>query len=117
MIIQRIKDIVFNNQFSLQSEKLAQSELEILFLNHNINFHREYRLNNKNIIDFYLPDERIGIELKVKGSSLKIYKQLERYCKFDDIDQIVLITNKSMGLPSKIEGKDVFFIPFSIAYL
>lgn len=73
-----------------------------------INLKKEYRLDNKNIIDFYL--DGIGIEVKIKGTPKSIYKQLERYSEFEKIKLMILITGKSMGLPKTINGKDVFYL-------
>lgn len=59
-----------------------------------VTFEREYSTGH-GPIDFYLPDNRIGLELKVKGSPAAVLRQLQRYAQSDAIDALVLLTGKA----------------------
>lgn len=96
----------------LQSKILEH--LQIYFDEESIK--REYHLDNENIIDFLLFDS-IGVEVKIKGQKRAIYKQCERYCKFEKLKQLILVTNVSIGFPKEINGKDCYILNLSKAWL
>lgn len=77
---------------------------------------KEFILDDKNIIDFLINKE-IGIEVKIKGQRRNIFKQCERYCSFDYIKKLILVTNKSIGFPQQINGKDCYVINLGKAWL
>lgn len=77
---------------------------------------REFILDDENIIDFLI-DGEIGIEVKIKGQRRQIFRQCERYCSFDQIKKLLLVTNKSMGFPEQINGKDCYVINLGKAWL
>ena len=64
---------------------------------------REFSLSKKDRIDFFI--EGVGIECKVQGAPLRIYRQLERYCTHPEIVEIILITSKFIKLPKTIMQK------------
>lgn len=73
----------------------------------------EYRLSDgRSRIDFYLQTERIGVELKVKGSFADVTRQLTRYARCHEIDALVLVSGKArLGqLPATIEGKPLHVV-------
>lgn len=80
-----------------------------------INYRREYELGG-GPIDFYFPDNRIGLELKVKGSQAAVLRQLQRYAQSAEIDAIVLLSSHAAHtglLPSvatTLAGKPVHVI-------
>jgi hypothetical protein len=113
--IEKIIEILTSYQFSLTSEKRLQVEIEEIFLNEGINFIKEYSLGNLGIIDFIVED--IGIEVKVKGNPKSIYRQCEDYCQHDDIKKLLLVTNKSMGMPEEINNKLIFVVNLGLAHL
>lgn len=115
--INLIISIINKKKLSLEKEKILQFELEELFKQHNLVFKREYRLNNHNIIDFYFPNEKVGIEIKIKGERSKILEQLERYSRFDDICTLFLITNRSVISEEKINNKELFVYSLGNSYL
>lgn len=107
-------------RFNLGNEKALQLEIEII-LNQNkecrgYRFNREHRLSKKHIIDFLI-DGKIGIEVKIGGSPIKIFNQVASYCDYDDIDTIILLTNKIMRLPAYINGKPTHVINLGTAWL
>lgn len=97
------------NEKNLQQEMWMTLEIPGLL--------REYRLSEKDIIDFYLPSLKLGIEVKIKGSPVSIYRQLQRYCLHQEIDHIVLVTVRTMGLPERIENKPAHLVTLGAAWL
>jgi hypothetical protein len=100
-----------NVKFSLHSEKVLQGELSARL----VKFMPEYHLNERNIIDFYC--DGIGIEVKIKGSKRRIYEQIRRYCEFEQVEKLIVLTSKSIGLPEKINNRPVFVINLAKAWL
>jgi hypothetical protein len=77
---------------------------------------REHRLDSKNVIDFM--SGGIGIECKIKQSSMAVYRQLERYSDFDSIKELVLITSKVHCLPPVTKnGKRILVLNTAKAWL
>jgi len=109
--IEDIYRIVMSWRFrSINNEKLLQGEISKVFVSHGDFFSSEYRLDDKNIIDFFFHKNGIGVEVKIKSNISKqaIYRQCERYCSFDKVKKLVLLTNRSIRLPSKINDKDCY---------
>jgi hypothetical protein len=106
---------VLQCRFPLEREKDTQAAIALKFKEQNIDVQKEYYLDSKNIPDFFI--DGIAIEIKIKGNAMKIYKQCERYCQFDEVKQLILATNRSMGFPSQINGKPCYFINLGKAWL
>lgn len=102
-------------RFPLQDEKETQDKIEQILKVNGVSYEREYRLDAKNIPDFYV--NGIAIEVKIKGGKRMIYKQCERYCEFDNVKELILVTNKSMGFPKSISGKSCYVINLGRAWL
>lgn len=113
-----VKDIMKELEgyrFTLTKEKILQNELDTIL--GPLGFEKEYYLNSKNIIDFYHPELKIGIEVKIKGSGPAIIAQCKRYCSIDKVKELLLVSNKSVSLPEKLEGKDCHFFKLGTAWL
>lgn len=115
-MIRNLKQLL-SKKLDISNEERLQNEIEDIFIENNINYLREYNLNRHNRIDFYLPDEKIGIEIKIKGSIFKIYEQVERYAEFKEVEKIVLVSSKYVNLPDKIKDKEAHLIHLSEAFL
>lgn len=115
-IVLKLKRLITQSRVDLSSEKAAQSDLESLLKNNQIDYRREYRLSKLDIIDFMV--DAVGIEVKLRGSNKKsVYKQLCRYALHDEIHCLILVSNLNMGLPNEIYGKDVYFINLGEGWL
>lgn len=59
-----------------------------------------------------LTDDHIGIEVKVAGTWANVVRQLTRYAKCDDVDELVLVTTRVAHhhIPADLEGKPVHLI-------
>lgn len=104
-----LRDILNGWQFSVTREKETQDQIYELIKNEFYNVEKEYKLGRGSVIDFIINGE-IGIEVKVKGSKTDILRQCKRYCSYDEIKCLVLITARSMGFPEEINGKPCYYI-------
>lgn len=103
------------HRFQLEDEKALQKEIYKLLLPIFPQIKKEFIIDKLNTIDFLI--DEIGIEIKIKGGKMEIYKQCERYCKTEVIKKLILMTNRSMGFPPFINGKDCYVINISKAWL
>lgn len=76
---------------------------------------REVRLDADSIIDFMVGP--VGIESKLRGGKMDIFRQLERYAAFPEIEALILVTNTAMGLPKEIGGKPTFYLSLGAGWL
>lgn len=72
-------------------------------------FEHEYRLGPRCRIDFRVG--RVGIEVK-KGrpASSELVKQLRRYLSSDELDAVIVVTQRVTRVPESINGKPVYLI-------
>jgi hypothetical protein len=98
------------HRLPLSDEKQAQAELARMLTVDKVEFEREVRLSDHDVIDFMFGD--VGLELKLKGQRVAIFRQCERYCEHPTIGSLVLATNAAMGMPEVLNGK-----PVHVAYL
>ena len=115
MEIADIIKLLSNKKFILNDEKELQKSIENIFISNNVSYEREYVLDKKNRPDFFI--DGIAIEIKIKGGAKAIYKQCERYCGFEKVSSLILVTGRSMGFPSDINGKDCYLINLGKAWL
>jgi len=114
----RIIELLTTHRLPLADEKLLQLEISKVLADDGLLHLRELRLGKGDIVDFLVLDQTelplsgVAIEIKVKGNRRDIYRQLERYCTYECVREIVLATNVPMGLPVEINGK-----PASLAAL
>lgn len=100
----------------VQDEKETQAAIGKLLSQNKISHFKEWKFDEKNIVDFFV-GAKIAVEIKIKGSARKIYKQCERYCQFESVSELLLITNRSMGFPKEINGKPCYFLNIGKAWL
>lgn len=108
-------NILSSEKIPVQNEKETQLAIEKILLEKFVPYSKEYKLDEKNIPDFFI--QGIAIEVKIKGNARKIYKQCERYCQFDEVSELLLITNRSMGFPKEINGISCYVLNISKAWL
>ncbi len=102
-------------RFSPYPEERLQREVEEALTAHGYIFGREVNLTDEARIDFVV--EHVGVEAKVKGSPIQIFRQVEKYCEAPLIEGIILITSKTMALPTLIKGKPARVIRIGEAWL
>ncbi len=114
-MIEKILKVLSSNRFPVDHEKDTQ-EYIAMALSKNAVFHsKEYRLDEKNIPDFFV--DGIAIEVKIKGNAKRIYRQCERYCTFPEVKTLILVTNRSMGFPEQINGRNCYYVNIAKAWL
>jgi hypothetical protein len=103
-------DIVYilsKHRFFFSNEKQLQEQIGNILSLYFKEVKREYRLNEKSIIDFFISG--IGIEIKTKGSAQDIYRQCKRYCEFDKIKSLILIGTRNYPISDFCNKKVVMF--------
>ena len=104
-------------RLSLASEKGTQADIAALLDRAGIQAEREHRLSDRDIPDFMLPGG-IALEVKLRGQSKSdVFRQLVRYAAFEQVRELVLATNLSMGLPREICGKPAFYASLGRGWL
>lgn len=112
-ILSKMQMSMRGRRFSLGDEKRLQIELAEAFMSHDITFEREVYLDRNSIVDFMIEGLAIEIKIRTKVSAMQIYRQLERYCAFAEVEALVLMTSKAMSLPDAINGKPVYVLSLS----
>lgn len=72
---------------------------------------REVELGKENRIDFIVG--KVGIEVKVGGSSIDVYRQVQRYASRPEIDSVIIASTKAAvlsDLPSTVGGKPLYLL-------
>jgi len=108
---------ILKSRFPLDNEKLLQAAIEKKLIENGVEFNREHRLSEKDIPDFFISNQGIAIEAKIKGKIKDIYKQCSRYCAHDQVKMLILTTNRTIGLPQSINNKPVYIINLGKAWL
>lgn len=102
---------------NLSTEASLKKDMAFLFARHlGIIMPEEYVLDPKNRVDFFLDGTAIEVKIN-KGAAKSIYKQCERYCQFDEVKNLILVTNRPMGFPKEINGKPCYVISLGKGWL
>lgn len=104
-------------RFDLTDEIKLQDQLAALFIANTWIFSKEEWLDKQNRPDFFFASSGVAVEVKIKGNTKNIYKQCERYAKFDQVKAVLLITGKSIGWPLTINNKPTSYFNLSKAWL
>lgn len=102
-------------RLTLSSEAALKREMQMILDNHGVRYLREFNLDEHNRPDFMVDD--YAIEVKIKGNAKAIYKQCERYCQFERVRGLVLVSNRAMGFPEMINGKPCHVLQLGKAWL
>lgn len=115
--VQTLIQLIRSARVDLSSEKRAQADVAAVLAANGIDFVREFRLSESDVVDFMV--KGIAVELKLKRSVGKqeVYRQLRRYARHPEVMIVVLASNLSMGLPEQIEGKDAYLVKLGEAWL
>lgn len=104
-------------RLSLHDEKATHADIALTFAEAGIVYEREKRLAVGDIIDFFLPDGGVGIEVKLRQSKTQIFRQLERYAEHEAITALVLVSATAMSLPRTIKDKPAFIVSLGRGWL
>lgn len=97
-------------QYDLSTEAAMHRSLARALDLAGIKYRQEVALTDQDRIDFHIPDQKIGIEVKLSCAARQIYRQIERYTESDDVNAIILLTNTAVGLPMHINGTPVYVV-------
>ena len=100
-------------RFPLEDEKRCQSTIEEA-LSIFADMRREVKCTG-GVIDFVVG--RTGVEVKLKGAKEAIRRQIRRYAKDDQLDAIILLTAKPVGMESEIDDKPIVEIRMGMSWL
>lgn len=98
MIAQVLANVLRRRMLVAASELELQTLIASALTDEGITYVRERRLGPTGVIDFYLPDGCIGVEVKVDGAPSAVGRQLMRYALSSDVDELVLVTTRATHL-------------------
>lgn len=101
------------------TEALMQEAIERSFSFTDFKVEREKKLSDKDRVDFFLslPTGGVAVECKVKGAPHSILLQLARYARHEAVSAVILVTSKTMRMPQEVEGKPLYVVASSRAWL
>lgn len=106
-----LRELISGYRFRHQSEKELQEAVEQILTCEGFEFEREHRLTAMDRPDFFVIGSlNVVIEIKVKGSSSEVSRQLLRYAKNPAVGEIILLTTRSQHygmMPPTMNGKPV----------
>src|SRR6476660_8452690 len=101
-MIDQIITALNSTRFSLTNEKETQAQIEkVLKQLLSCAVEREVHLTSADIVDFMI-DDKIAIEVKLRGTKKAIYAQLKRYAQSKKVYSIILVSGVTLGLPKEI---------------
>lgn len=81
--------------------------LERILTDAGLKFEREHPLDKKSRLDFWFPELRVAMEVKVRGKPHDVMSQITRYAEHETVGALLLVTTlaKLCRLPDSIAGK------------
>ncbi|PPD06291.1 MAG: hypothetical protein CTY28_14495 [Hyphomicrobium sp.] len=110
-------------RFPLEDEKRCQEDIEKalrdFYVGRLISFKREVKLGPGDVVDFMvgLGWKGTAVEVKLKGQPEAIRRQLRRYAGLDQVEGLILVTAKPVGVVGLMNGKPVAEFDLSRAWL
>lgn len=115
--VARVIEVLGLVRADLTDEKRTQADLAAVLHACAVPFAREVRLAAGDVVDFVAFD-RIAVEVKRRRARPSLtLKQLLRYAAHPSIAAVVLVTNRSMGLPPSLAGKPAYYVSLGRAWL
>lgn len=107
--IDRITALLSKYRFNFTNEKELQAGMAIAFRKLEEPFEAEYRLSDQDIVDFYWPNKKVGLEAKIDHSLSDLIRQVHRYCQHESILGILVVTSKARlaNLPEEMSNKPI----------
>lgn len=110
--VELIGGLITQYRYTFSNEKELQNGIEKVFQENNIEYEREVRLHQRDIIDFVVIQNgvRLGIEIKIDGNRNALLRQLSRYLAHDSIDSIFVIGTPYWitNIPQSLHGKELY---------
>lgn len=110
--VERIGGIITQYRYRFSNEKELQDGLEKAFIENEIQYEREVRLQQRDIIDFVVTHQgiRLGIEVKIDGNRNALLRQISRYLEHESIDSIFVVGTPYwiLNIPQNLHGKELY---------
>jgi hypothetical protein len=105
--VHAVADLVRGFRFHYGDEDQLQEGLASALQSRGLEVQREVRLTARDRIDLLV--ERVGVEVKVAGRPDGVVRQLRRYAASDQVDGLVLVTNRvrHLAVPDRLNDKPV----------
>lgn len=107
---QEVAALLRSVRFNYVSEDELQRGIEQVLTDAKVTFEREVRLAPHDRIDFIV--NGLGIEVKVKGATNDVIRQLQRYLEYERITAVMLVTTcaRHRDVPDTLRGKPVYVV-------
>lgn len=103
-----VSDLLARYRIAGMSESVVQGQIERVLLSEGVDFRREVEIAKGDRIDFMVGS--VGIEVKTKGSRAQIIRQLARYVRNEQVEEIILAATSRRILasaPDEITGMPI----------
>lgn len=106
MTAQELANIIGGYRLPVAVEADMQAAMAELLSREGVPFKREVT-RGRDRIDFLV--ERVGVECKVHCPVSRLTAQLERYARWEDVDELLVVTSdgKHRSVPGEVNGKPV----------
>jgi hypothetical protein len=108
--LRTIRQIILSYRYQHADEAGLQAGITAALHTAGQPAHREVRLTTRDRIDILT--DRVGIEVKVRGATDALLRQLQRYAQHTQIDALIVVTTvaKHRSLPQSVGGKPLAVI-------
>lgn len=103
-------------RYRMGTEALLHDDVERHLRSGAIPYEREHRLGPGERLDFLIA-EHIAVELKIRAQRKSIYRQLDRYARYEIIEGLILVTASALGMPKEIGGKPIYVVQLGLSAL
>ncbi|MGH8075643.1 MAG: hypothetical protein ACREO4_16455 [Lysobacter sp.] len=117
--LRQLRELLQAHRFTFRDERQLQEAIASVLDEAGIRYEREKVITPVSRLDFYLPQCRIGIEVKVQGAAAVAWRQVERYLGHADVDGVLLAASRAWALRKTDVGAFSARIPkpIALAYL
>jgi hypothetical protein len=107
--IEHLSKTLSKYRFNFSNEKDLQDGMRKVFDTMGEEFVYEHRLSDEDIVDFYFPGKKVGVEAKIDHSLSDLTRQLFRYAQHESILGILVVTSKARlaNLPEEMNRKPI----------
>lgn len=107
LLLQALKSL---RTAGITDEYTLQSQIADLMTKQGFSYVKEASLAPKVRVDFWVEDEII-LEVKHNKPQRKLLlAQLNRYAQIDKVQALILVTEKSVYLPTTLKGKPLYIV-------
>lgn len=107
-VIGRVTRAIQGHRYRFTSEAELQAGIDQVLRDAGLEFRRECVLSDTDRLDFFV-DDRVAVEIKIKGSLTELMRQVAYYAEYPQIESVVVVTSKNShrGMPQELCGKPI----------